>query len=823
MTIEFGFDQTAPQQSTPAWTPIANIPIIYQAITYLNDRCDGANTNDNQGFSGFDARFGNDMARIIARNYTPTVPQIEGMYSLVKRYRNTQLAHFVPYWDKMLSDSDHLKTTSHAYFHERERQRNADNACTDNEIINLFMRIQLEDGSKDEDFITSLQAQWQIKDWFSEKQMAWVRTFVLRYEGRIDPTGRTFVEPLNIGITDLTTPNPRRSTETVATPVSEPPIVTEPTQQTEIIPVPANAFEFGFAASPLDDLAALERSVVHEVTAVDNVISFQRGGETIELVLDDTQRIAVAGVMTQQFSGITGAAGTGKTTVTRVVVEELEKSYNPRPVDIANYGRLSSNNDEMKSAKHVPGIAFAAYTGKAMQQMKKALPELYHDRCFTIHKLLGFHPVFEERIDDEGEFKTVRIFAPLYTETFKMPWSVLVLDEASMIPGALWEQLLTACKDDIRIIMIGDINQLPPIHGRSVMGFAMLKWPFYELTHIHRQKGEHNPIVDNAWAVLKGEFPQPTKDRFDMIRVSKMKSEALQTLHQVIKALHTQGQFDPTGTDERAGDMIIVGQNVDVLGQRSINEMIVPFFNPPPTSGEITQRGRRVMIISGYDKRLWSVGDKVMTTVNDHDANITNGMSGHIVEITANGRYHDRTGAMMSQGDIASMMTNLGNLDMNDLNDIDQVSGDENEEADYQKRASSHIITVDFGKFEDGTRHQVPFATVGQINNLIHSYAATCHKCQGSEYDTVIVMVHSSNHLLMFREWLYTAITRAAKRVVLLYDDKGLSMAINRQRIKGSNLEEKAVSFLKLMNAADEAGNVKANVVIPTLPEPKEI
>lgn len=590
-------------------------------------------------------------------------------------------------------------------------------------------------------------------------------------------------------------------------------------QSLQSAPVPTSPF--AFTQTLADPVATLEKLHHTDVALdVDSVISFQRGGETLEIILDNTQKDAVEGVLKQRYSGITGAAGTGKTTVTRVVVQYLEKTSSFTPIDIANYGNTDTSTHVV--AKRVPGIAFAAYTGRAMQQMKKALPEIYHDRCFTIHKLLGFHPEFFEDFDQEkDEWVMKRRFVPTYTEVVKMPWDCVVLDEGSMIPGPLWEQFLAACKEDCRIIMIGDINQLPPIHGRSVMGFAMLKWPFYELTHIHRQEGVDNPIVENAWRILRGEYPQKYEGTFDMIRVDKRKSSAVETLYKLVKILHQKKQFHPDGTDEKSGDIIIMGQNKDVLGQVSVNEHLTPYFNPPPKD-ETDPVGRRTLIISGYEKRFIAIGDKMMTTVNDHDAGTTNGMMGIVTDIVENGRYQDRTGALLSQGQINSLMLDMESMNIDTLDEHFQ-EGVEEENEDYQKRAASHIITVDFGQHDDGKRHQVPFETVGQVNNLVHAYAATCHKCQGSEFDTVIVVVHSSTHRLMFREWLYTAVTRAAKRVVLLYDDKGLAMAVNRQRIKGRNLEEKAHSFQQLMKLEDELGNLKTNVVIPTLPEPEKI
>lgn len=872
----------------PSWEPSPAMPIAYQAILQLDGACDGAIDRDDVGFNGPHARFGKWISNGIRDGWILKPEHIERIFALLPTYRNTQLQNFAPFWKEMYEQKPHLLAQSHKYFAEKqEKQREIEN-MPQNEFERLFLLLDSDLCGKDEDFISSLQSSLQKYGRLTGPQERWARKMLERWQDEALPTGGV---PLggNVQAGRLTLNNPVHPEiakqefieDDTHKPANIPTFgtgthVNEPAQQDdasvqqiqqeshsddqkELEHTPSlSPFTFGFGTQinkippepapveapatsnepipleipdePEQAIAEIERVTgVTEEGYVDGVITFQRGGQTLSIELDDSQKQAVEGVLRQQFAGITGAAGTGKTTVTRVVVDQLEQQHNVRMIDIGNYGLTNDHQDyNEQRVRHVPAIAFAAYTGRAMQQMKKALPETYHARCFTIHKLLGFHPIFEEYEDEEtGEMKTKRIFVPLYTEKLKMNWSIIVLDEASMIPQPLWEQFLAACREDCRIILIGDINQLPPIHGRSVMGFAMLKWPFYELTQIHRQKGEDNPIVDNAWRINRGEIPEQVPGRFDMIRVDSSGTAAAITLQKVVKILYGKGEFDPYGTDERAGDIIIVGQNIDTLGQRALNEYFTPYFNPPPaTDAEDQETGRRTLVISGYEKRLLAVGDKVMATVNDHDAQVTNGMIGRIVRIVQNGRYLDRTGAMMSQGEILNMMNDLDNLDLSTMDSEIAAAAqtDTDESEDYQKRAASHIITVDFGLHESGERHQIEFQTVGQVNSLQHAYAATCHKCQGSEFDTVIIVVHSSTHRLMFREWLYTAVTRAAKRVVLIYNDRGLSQALNRQRIKGKNLEQKAHAFLQLMDAEDAAtGLLKSNVVIPTLPEPREI
>ena len=100
----------------------------------------------------------------------------------------------------------------------------------------------------------------------------------------------------------------------------------------------------------------------------------------------------------------------------------------------------------------------------------------------------------------------------------------------------LWEQLWAACKPGCRITMIGDINQLPPVHGKSVFGFAMSNWPSWELTKVHRQQGVNNPIVDNAWRILNGRRPE-SEGRFQMIELKGDASEANRRVRKMLSLL----------------------------------------------------------------------------------------------------------------------------------------------------------------------------------------------------------------------------------------------------------------------------------------------
>lgn len=829
---------------------------VERALLYLDGRCDGAITLDGVGFNGRDTHYGKDLARQIASGTRLTPNQLTAAYKMIGTYKNTQLAWLD--WDAIAidrakHDADRANTPTTA---EERRARDA----AEEEFAKKTTNAELAS------WVASYDASL-----VPAGQSAFVQSLLLAYHNKKRPISPGQIFWLKRMMHRFPMPEAVHATpvDTLAHDAKE-------KRNAENIKI-ADAIDLAEEAGKPADLGDLGAPVADSVHAPsipaatgfrlrvggqsNNIqsssdairsirtiqqrrlalnpdgsiptIRFTRQGRDVEIIPDPSQWNATQQLIRHQFGCLTGAAGTGKTTVERLLVMNIEDQL--EAFDISQYGARAQQDDAAKAPQQmVSAVAFMAFTGKAMQQMKRALPEMYHNRCMTIHLGLGFHPEFEEYEAYDTELQRVvvkmkRKFVPYYNEFNKMPWRTIFLDEASMIPIALWEQFRAALRDDCRVYMIGDINQLPPVHGRSVFGFAMLKWPSFELTQIHRQKGENNPIVDNAWRVLRGELPEKVPGICDMVRLDPKKSKAQNQIVQAAMLLSKKGEFNPydrevaimgpdgkiTRVEHSSGDMLIASQNIDVLGQEQLNEKLMTFFNPAPPSDDIRSEGRRVIVSAGYEKFPFAVGDKVMATVNNHEVGITNGMTGRIVHIGPNGKYAGKqTGAHFSDDDI----DNILNMEVDIKASTDTASADEKDE-DFKKRAASHILTVDFGIRENGERHVIDFSTTGEVSSLMMAYAATCHKCQGSEFDTIIIVCHSSNHRMLYREWLYTAMTRAAKRYVLMYDDRGLHMALKRQRITGANLREKAQAFNEIIQA-DSRGE---SVTVPTLPEPKEL
>ena len=550
---------------------------------------------------------------------------------------------------------------------------------------------------------------------------------------------------------------------------------------------------------------AQEKEVITEsaipIVEAEDIISDSELPDTLMdsgIVLDEYQQPAVDGLAKEMYGVLIGAAGTGKTTALKAIVAGLEDSV----VQLSQKD-LSTYKDTHKQVDYMmPAIAFCSFTGKAVQQMKRALPKKYHPLANTIHSTLGYAPVEEEVMDEEThEWKTRKVFRPSYTKYNKLPYRIIIVDETGTVPVNLWHELLDACPENCRIMLLGDLNQLPPVTGHSILGFAMLKWPTYVLEKLHRQ-AEGDPIAENAHRILEGKKPMTDKETMKFV-VKKIQDGSLGARKDIlgtIQHLHKQSVFDPML------DALIVPQNIGNIGQIELNTVLVNYFNPTKRDAEGNELNKRHIITAGYAHVMFAQGDKVMLTANDTQKGLTNGMMGVVVSITDNKCYAGERVAVHAEADLTT-------LDLHDLDFARVVVEDEEEDVPESERAASHTMMVKLQNVDD----PVEFSSAGSFKKVMLAYAMTCHKSQGSEYRNVIVVAHASNLKMLTREWLYTAITRAKERVILLCNHRGLTHAVNNQRIKGDTIAEKAKKFLALQSKCKGEANE------PRLPEPQKI
>lgn len=540
-----------------------------------------------------------------------------------------------------------------------------------------------------------------------------------------------------------------------------------------------------------------------------------------EFPFDESQLDMIDGIVNHLFpdSGEggqgacgTGAAGTGKTTCTQAIIDRIMDEDILAAIDMETYFKspepVDDDDDYEAPTRWVPSVACVGFTGRSTQMIKKNFPRSWHGNIMTIHRLLAFMPVWEDYYDHELEKMRKKMrFEPSYHAGNILPWDVVLIDEAGMVGLDLWEQLRSALKPSCKIIMIGDINQLPPVHGRSVFGFAMARWPAWELTHIHRQAGTDNPIVDNAWRVLKGQTPV-TGGNFQMVKFDGLSAKASQQVRKFIPQLVEKGIYDPIRDTTITAINGHDGARGYALGQLPLNREFAIIFNS-------STEHPRYIIDAGRERQKFAVGDKVMATRNDHEAGITNGMTGIITAITENAAWagdRRRFGTVAAVNEyMAEQNESTEDVDVS-LEDMmesygAQEQGRKDASEKKERGPASHIVTVEFGSGEHS--FEISFATLAEVASLMTAYVVTCHKMQGGESPVVIIILHDSHKAMHYREWLYTAITRASQKCILLYTDQALRTALAKQRITGSTLAQKVAAFNRL---ADESGLLGAAV-----------
>jgi ATP-dependent exoDNAse (exonuclease V) alpha subunit len=552
-----------------------------------------------------------------------------------------------------------------------------------------------------------------------------------------------------------------------------------------------------------------------------------------DIELDESQAEAVRQLVKHQYACLIGAAGTGKTTVQKFVLQELI------------YG-VTESGGNIIHVRQLPGgqglnIALIAFTGMASQVIKYNQPDWMGAACKTIHGFLEFKP--EETISTKTGKKT-RIFVPTRHNTNKCEHDVVIIDEASMVGLDLWKQLLAALKPGTRVYMTGDLNQLPPIIGQPVFAYALSRWPVFELTKVHRQKeAGANRIVEVAHQVLNGKRPtfDTTKDNPDW-RVAGFELDgnprkAQQQILAILQQVRTRriDESDPTSPlvyDPYRDRVMTAGNGFDdsvdtsMVQQAPLNEALSILIQPPK-EGHV-----RYIIDAGRRQPKFGVGLRVMATKNeapDKDERVTNGMTGVIQDIFRNVKYsgdyklfgaedevqvevrtriaHINLGRTKALDDLDA----LANTDFDDIN-AEGFNHEDDEEDDAEGGGlASHSVVV---KFDNGASRT--FSSKAGVESLHLAFCSTVAKCQGSQFDTAIIIVHHGQKQQLCREWLYTAITRATKRVIILYTTSGLNHAIQKQKIFGRTIAEKVESYRKMATEGKQvAPGVRLRVNVP--------
>lgn len=427
--------------------------------------------------------------------------------------------------------------------------------------------------------------------------------------------------------------------------------------------------------------------------------------KTTGITLDEKQRDAVKASVGNGVLIITGGPGTGKTTTINTLIRFYKEDH-----------------DE---------IALAAPTGRAAKRMSEATGE----EARTIHRLLEYtgSPEDDNSSGNKAEYDSNITTSGsanssagsdkagggsgrgrfLRDEKDPLEADVVIIDEMSMVDIFLMNALLKAIVPGTRVIFTGDYNQLPSVGAGNVLRDMIDSHRFAtaRLEHVFRQAAQSD-IVANAHKINRGEAVDLTKKSKDFLFIRSNMPDAIM---EAVRRLITDKLPGYVGCPS-FDIQVLTATRKGALGVEAINKELQQYLNPPARNKAERRNGDNVL----------RVGDKVMQMKNDYD-----------IEWSV---YNDH-GVLKEQG------AGLFNGDIGRITEIDK---------------ERDTVTIVF----DETKHAVYDRK--QILNIELAYAVTVHKSQGSEYPAVVMPMFNGPHMLMNRNLLYTAVTRAKKCVCMV-------------------------------------------------------
>lgn len=397
--------------------------------------------------------------------------------------------------------------------------------------------------------------------------------------------------------------------------------------------------------------------------------------QEMKMELDSLQKQAILEAARHGLLIITGGPGTGKTTTINAIIQFFEQEEQT--------------------------ILLAAPTGRAAKRMS----ETTGYEAQTIHRLLELSGNVDEEQHQHAQFQR--------NEENPLEADVVIVDEVSMLDIHLLHSLLKAIVVGTRLILVGDVNQLPSVGPGNVLKDLIKSECFQvtKLTKIFRQAAESDIII-NAHKINAGEhlnIDNKSRDFFLLPRdnANVIISVIIQLVRDKMPKYVNASMYDiQVLTPMRKGE----------LGVERLNQILQQYLNP-------RENGKKE---KEYQKHIFREGDKIMQIKNNYQLNW---------EIRSKYGIVQDSGAGVFNGDCGIIR---------EINTF------------------AEIMTVEF---EEGKMVDYPFS---ELDELELAYAITIHKAQGSEYPAVVMPILNGPRMLFNRNLLYTAVTRAKKCVTIV-------------------------------------------------------
>lgn len=407
----------------------------------------------------------------------------------------------------------------------------------------------------------------------------------------------------------------------------------------------------------------------------------------ISIELTEMQREAVVQSVLNGVTVITGGPGTGKTTIIKTIINIFE--------------RMNKK------------ILLSAPTGRAA----KRITESTGREAKTIHRMLEYA---------YGEDDSNLCFNK--NEDSPLDCGVLIVDEMSMVDILLMNNLLKALKKETRLILVGDVDQLPSVGAGNVLGDIIKSNTIktIKLDKIFRQSSG-SMIVQNAHEINKGNMPVYNKKDTDFYFIRE--NSGMDILNTIVdlyqNRLPSKYRYEPTRDIQ-----VLSPMKKGEAGVIELNRLLQSSVNPPS----------KLKKEKSFGKYIFRVGDKVMQIKNNYQKEWSfTDKDGKTV-----------TGEGIYNGDVGYIIF---------IDEIEQelyVQFDDNKEVQY---------------------------AYSQLDELILAYASTVHKSQGSEFPVIIMPIAWGPQMLLTRNLLYTAITRAKSLVVLVGLERYIKIMIDNNKI----------------------------------------